>query len=493
MPMLEKALETSDGLRTLIDDLLRELSELAGADGKPFNIAAPIPGTNETPVFLQARLHAVLELARSLVPVIESPLLTQISCDSVANYLTEANSHVQGTIGLIQQLKSKKLTFNYSNYTITVTAAPRPQSHQLANNFKNISASIDKLTESILPLLAVSKEAGSFDFSSAVSALSEKTSFSIKQLEEIKKKHNEIKLEWDGIKSNSEKIVSLTSKVEQSSQKIFDAESNATGMISNISEFQVKAESVASDALKLQSAVNAFKEKFIEFDAALDERESRLEAGNSDLSELTKKFKDQAAIVENLIDRSEEMLSSSTVAGLAAHFEKIRVDLTNEMATAQTSFKWGMWLLALSSLPLVALVLSPFISIFIPSWSTTAGLAEQSGWQYMAQAVSRIVILLPAAWFVSFMGFRYSSLFRLREHYSYKYSMAVSVEGFKKQAPGYEEEIAALVFEQILFNPADKITANKSEKESDPPGLLGYLLEKIRKRTEKSLDGGGSK
>jgi len=61
--------------------------------------------------------------------------------------------------------------------------------------------------------------------------------------------------------------------------------------------------------------------------------------------------------------------------------------------------------------------------------------------------------------------------------------MAVAVEGFKKQAPEYEQEIAALVLEQLAFNPTDKLIPSKDIKEGKAPGLIAaFLLEKIRKR-----------
>lgn len=61
--------------------------------------------------------------------------------------------------------------------------------------------------------------------------------------------------------------------------------------------------------------------------------------------------------------------------------------------------------------------------------------------------------------------------------------MAVSVEGFKKQAAGYEDEIAALVLEQLAFNPADKLIPSKDMAEGKVPHpILNFLMAKIEKR-----------
>ncbi len=64
--------------------------------------------------------------------------------------------------------------------------------------------------------------------------------------------------------------------------------------------------------------------------------------------------------------------------------------------------------------------------------------------------------------------------------------MAVAVEGFKQQAPQYEQEIAALVLEQLAFNPADKLLPSKDIREGKAPGIAGYLLDRIRNRLETS-------
>ena len=110
---------------------------------------------------------------------------------------------------------------------------------------------------------------------------------------------------------------------------------------------------------------------------------------------------------------------------------------------------------------------------------------EKSGWQYVGQVIARFVILLPGIWLVTFATGRYNSLFRLREHYSYKYSMAVAVDGFKKQAPGHEDLVAALVFEQLAFNPADKLGKQSASEANDEPSPISRLLMNyLRKKND---------
>ena len=183
------------------------------------------------------------------------------------------------------------------------------------------------------------------------------------------------------------------------------------------------------------------------------------------------------------------MIKGATVAGLASSFSEAHRKLGRQLLWARLSFYVGIFFLFISAIPLMIYVFLPILTLFLqgtfPEISDVASnfseRGEVTGWQYLGQVLARFVILLPAAWFVSFASIRHSSLFRLREHYAYKYSMAVSVEGFRKQAKGYESEITALVLEQLAFNPADKLSASKDAKEGKVPHpMLDILLSKFR-------------
>lgn len=62
--------------------------------------------------------------------------------------------------------------------------------------------------------------------------------------------------------------------------------------------------------------------------------------------------------------------------------------------------------------------------------------------------------------------------------------MAFAVEGFKKQAPGYEGMIAALVFEQLAFNPADKLGKQHDGPEKPPNPIAELFVKLLRKEAE---------
>ena len=102
-----------------------------------------------------------------------------------------------------------------------------------------------------------------------------------------------------------------------------------------------------------------------------------------------------------------------------------------------------------------------------------------SGWKLLYELASRITFIMPGILLTAFAARRHSQLFRLREHYAYKYSIAVSIEGFMKQSPKYAEDIAALAFEQIAFDPAESLTKTKEPKKEGR--IFSMFLKKIEK------------
>jgi len=105
---------------------------------------------------------------------------------------------------------------------------------------------------------------------------------------------------------------------------------------------------------------------------------------------------------------------------------------------------------------------------------TEATPAGTAAIQIFAGLGSRLLVILPALLLARFAGHRHSILFRLREEYNHKYAIASSVHGFKVQAPGFEEPIAAAVFQELLFNPTAAMDSKAIKKEN---GFLARIIE----------------
>ena len=62
--------------------------------------------------------------------------------------------------------------------------------------------------------------------------------------------------------------------------------------------------------------------------------------------------------------------------------------------------------------------------------------------------------MVPATWLTAFYTKAFADSFHLEREYAHKAALAMSVDGFKRQAPQYQEEITAEVFLEIRANPA---------------------------------------
>ncbi len=336
----------------------------------------------------------------------------------------------------------------------------------------------------------------SYSFQAAANALSE-------MLGRTEKEHDALRKKLFDLEKVAEEVQEYKNSAEASKNEAGRLEQQSSSDRQTISEYladatekQSAVSSVHTEATNLSSKVDDYREDFEKFQKRLDERNAEYDSGVTNLAALINDFDNQRQSAQELITQSEKMLKSATVAGLASHFYEIRENITGELWWARAAFYFGIILLLISAIPLAVMilwpVLAPLLEVYNPEWAIAlkgySPPTGETGWQYLGQVLARFIILVPAAWFVSFSAIRHSSLFRLREHYTYKYSMAVSVEGFKKQAKGYEDEIAALVLEQLAFNPADKLVPSKDIPEGKSPNLLRRLfVDKISKRL-KDLD-----
>ncbi|OWV39969.1 hypothetical protein CDZ96_26210 [Mameliella alba] len=384
--------------------------------------------------------------------------------------------------------------FNYSNFHLETQNG---QTHDFRSQFKSFSDSIEALLDSFFMVLSILEPAkATFDFEVAANALSSLVERYSENIE---------KLNIENLK--------LTDTVSQAAKQVFVLEEQASIAKETVSEvIRVKDEAARdrktvgeylADAVEKKKSIEAayneasvvegkveeYEEKFQSFDRQLEDRNRDFDDGKKRQEELFEDFDGQRKLVKHLIEDSESMLKGATVAGLASSFSDAHTKLGKQLFWARVSFYIGITFLFVSAIPLMLYVFFPLVSPILQTrYPELAGVTpnldvqgEMSGWQYLGQVLARFIILLPAAWLVSFSAIRHSSLFRLREHYAYKYSMAVSVEGFRKQAVGYESEIAALVLEQLAFNPADKLVPSKEVAEGKVPHpLLNVFLEKFR-------------
>ena len=170
------------------------------------------------------------------------------------------------------------------------------------------------------------------------------------------------------------------------------------------------------------------------------------------------------------------MLSGAIVAGLASAYGNMRNELSDELKLARRAFYASILFLVASAAPLAMYVI-PGVSAWLPANIESASTVSDPV-ELLLQILGRTILLIPAAWLTKFTASRHAALFRLKEHYSYKYSVASSVEGFKKQAEPYKDDIAAATFFELTDNPAVRMESHGHE-ERHPNPAMEWLMKKM--------------
>jgi hypothetical protein len=230
---------------------------------------------------------------------------------------------------------------------------------------------------------------------------------------------------------------------------------------------------VSTQADGLRATIEGYQAKFSSFDSQLEQREKRLADGEANHKMLMEELKSDKTKISSVIAESERMLTGATTTGLASSFAKVRDDLTEELKAARLAFYLSILFLFISTLPLVGFILP---ALGLPG--IVVGPKPETAWEFVIGVVVRMIILVPTVWAARFSAARHSNLFRLRENYAYKYSLASSVEGFKRQAESHKEEIAAITFMDLAFNPADRMDA-KDQSSKAPNPFLQKLMDKF--------------
>jgi hypothetical protein len=238
-------------------------------------------------------------------------------------------------------------------------------------------------------------------------------------------------------------------------------------------------------ATALQVTVANYQAQFDAFDKELTARNKRFEDETAEYAVIRDRLVAQEATAKNLTDESESLLRGATNVGLASSFSKLQSQIEKELTWARWGFYLSIFLLVVLSIPIALYVFPAPLQILLKSLGLNVDLALPKSniethrtTEVLAQIAARALLLVPGIWLVRFSGARHERLFRLREHYAYKYSVASSVEGFKKQAPELQQGIAAAAFYELTFNPATRMDVNSTEARYPNPAME-WVMKKL--------------
>ena len=233
---------------------------------------------------------------------------------------------------------------------------------------------------------------------------------------------------------------------------------------------------IGANSEKLEALTNVYVSKFEAFQKELDDRNAEFLRFQADSKTAKEANVTREAEIDRLMKLADSMISGSTTAGLAKSLEDTRKRYEERMNSARSGFRWSIALLVVSAVPLAAHLLPGLFGDFFPKVSDTA----HESWYGV---LGKVLLMVPATWLTGFYTKTFADFFHLEREYAHKAALAMSVDGFKRQAPLYEEEITAEVFLEILNNPAK---GNPVQPASHP--LYDVLSKVVGKVLDKKKD-----
>ena len=467
------------------------LQSAEGPGGEKFNQEAEIPGTGQELWWFNERAIAVCNLVKSLEKIevdagAPIPLAYVEQLEQASQQLKEKISEAASSV---EQVEDKGIaSLDPSSWEVVVNEVD--VLFNFASHLLNFKFHAETLLTSFYQVGLIAGT-GEFDaFTEAVREISKKAEIIRKDADEVSKA-KKIALS-DASATNTQKA-----KAEKGSSKISSVLGTAEETLTKIekinqssqSEFEQVSE-ISNKAGLLKSQVNEYETQFQAFQQSLNDKNATFEKWGVDVKALYDSLGKKDKQVGDVIQRAEEMLQVATNAGLAGTFKISVSELDRKLKWAQAAFYVSIFFLFVSALPLASYVLFlPLVAGFFDTQTVEAGSATGGILNNLVSsfngnslspsiAITLSLLAVPAIWLTKFSAARHHQFFQLKEDYQHKYSLAMAVDGFKKQAPEYADLIAAETFGRLLFNPADRLEG-KGASDEHPSPLMNILLNKF--------------
>ena len=287
------------------------------------------------------------------------------------------------------------------------------------------------------------------------------------------------KIAAEAVAAAQKEATKLNADTTKSEIDARNAASKATEILTSIQKTQTAAD-------ELSESVEAYQTTFEQFQTKLDARNNDYTNKKAAFEKLKTMLDEEGERIEKLSNQADDMLKGATNAGLAGSYSNKQIDVEKEIRKARTTYYISIGLLVFLTLPIFIYsfpkeyVVEFFQHILgLKAPTMLARDTTQTDYQQFLNFIGRAVFLIPGLMFVRFASTRHAQLFRLREDYAYKYSIASSVDGFMKQAKAYSDDIAAACYYELTYNPAEHM-----DGKADDARMLNPLFERMMSRLE---------
>lgn len=362
------------------------------------------------------------------------------------------SSHIQTPLNQIRSYQREHLTirdqtgnFSWQFFEDQTNIA----SVDLSGSFQHANIGLNGLVNNVSYLLPICKADAVGDLSKRAQALSAVVS------------------EIEGFRSEAQKLAKATSVAhekahghEKSIQDVLVGMQTTYAAIqaiqqqadkenASITALIAQIKSTGANADTLEQLIAGYRSKFEAFQTQLDARLEEFKQFENNVSEVGRQQTTREAEIDRLIDKADSMIKGATTAGLSKSLEDTQAIYAKRMLISGIGFLVSIILLAISALPLAAHLLPGLLGDWIPAITDDVKNSPVS-------VLGKAVLLLPATWLSIFFSKAFSEFFHLEREYAHKAALAKSVEGFKREAPDFEQEITTGVFGEILNNPSSR-------------------------------------
>lgn len=486
---IDQIFETRKKLDEIRTSVMERVLALEGGDGAKFDFDIPFPGINRSIAEVDARVLGLLDLIAGFEGIEDTLFVPRPYLLNLAAHLNDLINHYENMKANLDDFDNRGGPGLLDPTGFTVQSSDGGKTINVAREFQRIYDLTDVSLQNYYLLTTILKGKGYHDFSIAFGEISRQLQAQRKLRTEaqhlVGKTNSELATLLDQFQQKHEAIEELRKQASELQAETDRLKTEADKDRKTISEYTSEStdkvttiRSTAEQADQLKGAVQEYQSQFDQFQSQLDLREKTLKEGHVEQNRLIEKLREIETEINRLNSQAEDMLTGATVAGLASSFGTARDALSDELTSARRVFYLAICVLFIAVFPLVVYVLPGLTSIFPALSSIGPASQETSTPEFLGQVLIRALLLLPAAWLAKFAAARHAVVFRLKEHYAYKYSVASSVEGFKKQAEPFKDEIAAAAFFELTFNPANTMET-KAHEERHPNPVMDRLMKRL--------------
>ena len=271
-----------------------------------------------------------------------------------------------------------------------------------------------------------------------------------------------------------------TDLVKQFQEVLATSTAQKNTVDSNAAEVEQKlarAREISKDADTLQQRVTGFSSQFEAFETQMKARLEQFVEFEAATKEAQRINREQEARIAELCDRADTMIRGATVAGLSKSLEDTKNLYERRLQTTQNYFLFSVAALLICALPIAAqLIPGPWQQYL--AQQANGAVSDTGPW---LSALGKVVLLLPATWATAFFASNYAELFHLSREYAHKAALAKAIDGFKREAPEYAQEIVGSVFIGIQENPGSrKAPAPATPQNPVTKTFLEKVLEAVK-------------